>query len=700
MRCGSADPQDCNYRMEIFMQLRNANIYQTIVQINDRLKAWTDNDVYEDWLYVIVCLLLTCMAGLMSGLTLGLLSLDTVDLEVLLRSGTASEQKRARKIMPIISNSHLLLVTLLLCNALAMEALPLFLDKLADPVTAVIVSVTAVLFFGEIIPQSVCSRYGLAVGASLAPLVRLLMWLCSPVAWPMGKLLDLVIGADHHTIFRRRQLKELVSIHAEDAGMGGALTRDEIKVITGALDLTSKVAYRAMTPLDKVFMLSSSDRLDESTLRSILRSGHSRIPVHREGDRGDVVGLVLVKELLQYRLGSSEDVPVSMLRIRSIPRLPATTRMYDMLRLFQTGRSHIAVLTQPPPGELRRLMALDPSLGTKRNDMSRARSDAKDRSEWVNAEGDTVAAIRRCSVAGEGASTAGNELAAAGKLATAAGSTLNDVRSVAAETEGDAENYFPYSLYHTASGGIDISYPPSAQDPQESSETTATVATLEAPASFRHWSIGGPETPGREDSDANTSGVIQQQGGTPSDLSDMRALRNRSAFAAPPALPIAAEVAAAEATSGAVLSFHNSPATASSMGPDVESGGTAAEDGVLRRPDANVADIGLGSWTDDPATTGTGAGLGSSDLPSTARRRDDTAAAYDRDEPEEGRPIGIITIEDVIEELIRAEIVDETDRYIDNNRLIRANQAQLAQSLPEHLAKVLAAAGASKKAAA
>ncbi|GIL43138.1 hypothetical protein Vafri_965 [Volvox africanus] len=516
-----------------------------------------------------------------------------------------------------------------------------------------------------------------------------------------------------------------------------------------------------MTPLDKVFMLSSSDRLDETTLRSILHSGHSRIPVHREGDRGDVVGLVLVKELLQYRLGSSADVPVSMLRIRSIPRLPATTRMYDMLRLFQTGRSHIAVLTQPPPGELRRLMARDPSLATKRVDVSRTRGDSKDRCEWVNDDGGTVAAIRHCRVAGEGTSTAGDELAAAGKLATAAASTLNDVRSVAAETEGDAENYLPYSFYYTASDGIDISYPPSAHDPQESFETAATVATWEAPASFRHWSIGGPETPRREDSDANTSGVMQQQGGTPTDLSDLRPLRAPSVLAAPPALPIEAEVAAAEATAGALLSTHDAPAAASSMGPDVETAkplslqplgppfpclqhgvhrlsrmgleaitaaaastasevghagsgwglhmpgvGTASEAGELRRPVANVAGIGSGSGTGDPPTIGIGAGAGSNDLlPITARRGGDAAAGYDREEPEEGRPIGIITIEDVIEEvrafrLIRAEIVDETDRYIDNNRLIRANQSQLAQSLPEHLAKVLAAAGASKKAAA
>lgn len=92
----------------------------------------------------------------MSGLTVGYLSIDKLDLEIKKAIGTPSEKKAASVILPILKKHHYLLVTLLLANATAMEALPIFLDALVPSFYAVLISVTAVLFFGEIIPQAIC----------------------------------------------------------------------------------------------------------------------------------------------------------------------------------------------------------------------------------------------------------------------------------------------------------------------------------------------------------------------------------------------------------------------------------------------------------------------------------------------------------------------------------------------------------------
>ena len=88
----------------------------------------------------------------MSGLTVGLASIDKLDLEIKTAIGTESEKKSAIVIAKVVHHHHWMLCTLLLCNATAMEALPLFLDRLLSPVAAILLSVTAVLVFGEIVP--------------------------------------------------------------------------------------------------------------------------------------------------------------------------------------------------------------------------------------------------------------------------------------------------------------------------------------------------------------------------------------------------------------------------------------------------------------------------------------------------------------------------------------------------------------------
>ncbi|KAL0732272.1 hypothetical protein Bca4012_008481 [Brassica carinata] len=296
------------------------------------------------WWFVVVgvACLLVLFAGIMSGLTLGLMSLGLVELEILQQSGSSSEKKQAAAILPVVKKQHQLLVTLLLCNAAAMEALPICLDKIFHPFVAVLLSVTFVLAFGEIIPQAICSRYGLAVGANFLWLVRILMILCYPIAYPIGKVLDAVIG-HNDTLFRRAQLKALVSMHSQEAGKGGELTHEETMIISGALDLSEKTAEEAMTPIESTFSLDVTTKLNWETIGKILSRGHSRIPVYL-GNPKNIIGLLLVKSLLTVR--AETETSVSSVPIRKIPRVPSDMPLYDILNEFQKGNSHMAAVVK------------------------------------------------------------------------------------------------------------------------------------------------------------------------------------------------------------------------------------------------------------------------------------------------------------------------------------------------------------------
>jgi len=97
------------------------------------------------------------MAGVMSGLTVGYLSINRIDIDVKTALGTEAEKKTAENVLKLLLKHHHLLVTLLLMNAVAMESLPIYLDAVVPTFWAVFISVTVVLVFGEIVPQAICT---------------------------------------------------------------------------------------------------------------------------------------------------------------------------------------------------------------------------------------------------------------------------------------------------------------------------------------------------------------------------------------------------------------------------------------------------------------------------------------------------------------------------------------------------------------
>eukprot|EP01124_Arcella_intermedia_P013751 TRINITY_DN20151_c0_g1_i2.p1 TRINITY_DN20151_c0_g1~~TRINITY_DN20151_c0_g1_i2.p1 ORF type:complete len:489 (+),score=82.36 TRINITY_DN20151_c0_g1_i2:60-1526(+) len=303
------------------------------------------------WLDFGISSLLVCTSGIMSGLTIGLMGLDLTNLEVVRKTGTPEERKYAKRIIPILKRHHLLLCTLLLCNAGALEALPIFLEHLVPSVAAIIISVTLILFFGEVIPQALCTRWGLAIGAHLSYFVWAIMILTFPISWPISKILDFAIGTGHGTYFNRAELKELVTLHGErlknvkDDGEipHDALSYNEVTIIRGALDLSSKTITKCLTPLEETFMLSMDDILDQDKMALIIEKGHSRIPIYR-GERSHIVGMILTKDLIHHQLGNLKNIPVSTLVIRKMPMAYSAMPVYKLLDIFRNGASHMAVV--------------------------------------------------------------------------------------------------------------------------------------------------------------------------------------------------------------------------------------------------------------------------------------------------------------------------------------------------------------------
>ena len=65
------------------------------------------------------------------------------------------------------------------------------LTSLADHV--LIPLAVLVIIFAEIIPQTVCSRFGLQIGAAMVPFVRVIIYVFFVVAWPVAKLLEFLL---------------------------------------------------------------------------------------------------------------------------------------------------------------------------------------------------------------------------------------------------------------------------------------------------------------------------------------------------------------------------------------------------------------------------------------------------------------------------------------------------------------------------
>ena len=149
------------------------------------------------WWFFLIAAGLIVMSGFFSGLNLGLMSLAPDELKVVMEGSADEQAKRdAAKIYPLRKRGNLLLCTLLLGNTLVNALIAVLLADATSGLIGSLLTTALILIFGEIIPQSICSRYGLRTGAVALPFVYLFVGLCFVICYPLSKILDWALGRE------------------------------------------------------------------------------------------------------------------------------------------------------------------------------------------------------------------------------------------------------------------------------------------------------------------------------------------------------------------------------------------------------------------------------------------------------------------------------------------------------------------------
>ena len=111
---------------------------------------------------------------------------------------------------------NLLLCTLLLGNTAVNAFLTVVTAGVTSGLLGGLVSTALIAVFGEIMPQTLCSRYGLAIGAKTIWIVKIFMGLLYIIAKPISVILDKILGDEIGIISTRSNLKRLFAVTEQD----------------------------------------------------------------------------------------------------------------------------------------------------------------------------------------------------------------------------------------------------------------------------------------------------------------------------------------------------------------------------------------------------------------------------------------------------------------------------------------------------
>jgi CBS domain containing-hemolysin-like protein len=298
-----------------------------------------------------VLVLLFLITGLFSAAETSLIALGRVRLAHAIEQGG----KRGHALELWRKDPNRLLTTILiLANAtnIAASTVTAFLAvQLAEILhwsraqlgTALAVLVTLIIIlFSEVSPKLLAIRNAESIALALIRPLIFVDRIISPIGRLFVQIANLVLRffgqtpGTHVPVITEEEIHTLIKMGAD----AGVIEDEEHRMLHGVISLGDMQVREVMVPRTSMECLNADDDM-ERIVDKILQGGYSRMPVYRS-NFDNLIGLIYTKDIISIL--QNRELIVLQDILRQPYFVPETKKVGDLLREFQKGRIHMAIV--------------------------------------------------------------------------------------------------------------------------------------------------------------------------------------------------------------------------------------------------------------------------------------------------------------------------------------------------------------------
>jgi putative hemolysin len=272
------------------------------------------------WVQLVAFVVLLGLSAFFSSSETSLFSLDRLQLAQMKREGNP----HVGLIERLLNQPRRLIVTILIGNELvnvtasvisAAVVIQLFGAELKW--INVFVMVPLLLLFGEITPKTLAIRHNKRFASVQCLWIDRFAQLIGPLRWVIRRISDffitLIVGEERTAA--NIATEDMVRVLAVEGVGEGALDHREAQYIHQIFDFADKTVRDVATPRSQIVMLPVSMPPQEA-VRELRRTRHTKVPVHEDGDRDTILGILFTRDFLRrdLRAGGEPDNVRGMLR--------------------------------------------------------------------------------------------------------------------------------------------------------------------------------------------------------------------------------------------------------------------------------------------------------------------------------------------------------------------------------------------------